>query len=132
MRLSMTSMALGLFFAASAGASAEGLRAVKPLSGWTCMKLNLSEKQSLDPSVRVPVRTAPEASAPEAGWAAMTVAVRSPTREVNGYQEMLFPNGKHVWIATKDVTAWSSVADPTARCVPSLMSNGNPGFAYPH
>jgi hypothetical protein len=56
----------------------------------------------------------------------------SPCREVNGYQEMLFPNGKHTWIATKDIVPWSSLSDPTARCVPSMMSNGKPGFAYPH
>jgi hypothetical protein len=131
MRLLATGLLLACSFA-SAGASAQGLHAVKPLSGWACMKLNLSEKQSLDSSVRVPVRADPEAGAAEAGWAAMTVAVRSPLHEVNGFQEMLFPNGSLVWIASKDVVPWSSVADPTARCVPSMMSNGKPGFAYPH
>ena len=131
----MRRITTGLMFACSlitTGAYAQGLHAVKPLSGWACMKLNLSEQQSLDPSVHVVVRTAPDASAPNAGWAAMTVAIRSPAHDVNGFQEMLFPNGKHVWIASKDLAPWSSVADPAARCVPSMMSNGRPGFAYPH
>jgi hypothetical protein len=131
MKLRLTWLALACSFVAF-GAAAQGLHAVKPLTGWACMKLNLSEKQSLDPSVHVPVRDTPDANAPAAGWAAMTVAVRSPTHDVNGFQEMLFPNGKHVWIASKDLTQWSSLADPTARCVPSMLSNGKPGFAYPH
>jgi hypothetical protein len=131
MRLTITGLVLACSFIAI-GASAQGLHAVKPLSGWTCMKLNLSQKQSLDPSVHVIVRAGPRADAPEAGWAAMTVAVRSPVHEVNGFEEMLFPNGKRVWIASKSLSPWSSVADPTAHCVPSLMSNGKPGFAYPH
>ena len=58
------------------------------------------EKQSLDPSVHVIVRAGPRADAPKAGWAAMTVAVRSPIHKVNGFEELLFPNGKLVWIAS--------------------------------
>jgi hypothetical protein len=131
MRLTITGLVLACSIIAT-GASAQGLHAVKPLGGWTCMKLNLSEKQSLDPSVHVIVRAGPGADAPEAGWAAMTVAVRLPIRDVNGFEEMLFPNGKRVWIAAKSLSPWSSVADPAARCVPSIMSNGKPGFAYPH
>jgi len=131
MKRALAGFVLACSFVAS-GAAAQGLHAVKPLTGWACMKLNLSEKQSLDPSVQVPVRAAPDAKAPRAGWAAITVAVRSPAHEVNGFQEMLSPNGTHVWIASKDITTWSSLADPTARCVPSMMSNGKPGFAYPH
>jgi hypothetical protein len=132
MRTNLPSVVLALCVAVTTGASAQGLRAVRPLDGWACMKLNLTEQQSLDPSVHVIVRAAPSATAAQAGWAAMTVAVRSPIQEVNGYQEMLFPNGKHTWIATKDIVPWSSLSDPTARCVPSMMSNGKPGFAYPH
>jgi hypothetical protein len=132
MRVKLSGVALVLWVIGATSASAQGLRAVKPLDGWACMKLNLSEQQSLDPSVHISVRAAPNASAAQAGSAAMTVAVRSPAHDVNGYQEMLFPSGKHVWIATKDIVPWSSLSDPSARCVPSMMSNGKPGFAYPH
>jgi hypothetical protein len=125
-------LALAVGLVVATGASAQGLHAVKPLDGWVCMKLNLTAQQSLDPSIHIPVRAAPDPAAAEAGWAAITVAVRSPIHDVNGYQEMLFPNGKHVWIASKNIGRWSSLADPSARCVPSLMSNGKPGFAYPH
>ena len=55
MRFTITGLVLACSFIAI-GASAQGLHAVKPLGGWTCMKLNLSQKQSLDPSVHVVVR----------------------------------------------------------------------------
>ena len=95
MRFTITGLVLACSFIAI-GASAQGLHAVKPLGGWTCMKLNLSQKQSLDPSVHVVVRAGPRADAPELGWAAMTVAVRSPVHKVNGFEELLFPNGKRI------------------------------------
>lgn len=132
MRLSLPGILLISSVFVSFGACAQGLHAQRPLDGWTCMKLNLSERQSLDPSVHVPVRSQPAATASQAGWAAMTVAVRDPVHEVNGFIEMLTSNEKHVWIARNDVVEWSSLADPSARCVPSVMSNGKLGFAYPH
>ena len=115
--------------ALSSAPLAETLRAVSPLPGYKCMVLNLSEEQANDFNVHVPVRAQPAANAPEVGWAAATVAVRDPLHVVNGFTEALFPTGATVWIASNKLRPYS---DPHAKCVPSLMSNGKPGFAYPH
>ena len=115
--------------ALSSAPLAETLRAVSPLPGYKCMVLNLSEEQANDFNVHVPVRAQPAANAPEVGWAAATVAVRDPLHVVNGFTEALFPTGATVWIASNRLRPYS---DPHAKCVPSLMSNGKPGFAYPH
>lgn len=111
---------------------AQGFHALQPAQGWACMMLNLTEQQSLDPTVHVPVFSQPSASARSVGWAPMTVAVREPSHPVNGFAEMLRPNGHRVWIREADLRPWKSLADPTAKCVPSEMSNGTYGFAYPH
>ena len=115
--------------ALTSAAVAETLRAVSPLPGYKCMVLNLSEEQAKDFNVHVPVRAQPAANAPEVGWAAATVAVRDPLHVVNGFTEALFPTGATVWIASNMLRPYS---DSHAKCVPSLMSNGKPGFAYPH
>jgi len=115
--------------ALSSAPLAETLRAVSPLPGYKCMVLNLSEEQAKNFDVHVPVRAQPAANAPEVGWAAATVAVRDPLHVVNGFTEALFPTGATVWIASNKLRPYS---DPHAKCVPSLMSNGKPGFAYPH
>lgn len=132
MRLSLSLnvvIALGLSPAVS---FAQAFHATGPAAGWTCMSLNLTEQQALDPAVHVLVRQQPSESAPVAGWAPITVAIRDPNRPTNGFAEILRPNGQHVWIPEASLRAWSSKADPTAKCVPSIMSNGTYGFAYPH
>jgi hypothetical protein len=109
--------------------SAQGFHAVRPLPGYRCMVLNLTEQQTMDVNFHVPVRAAPSVNAAKVGWAGGTVAVRDPLHVVNGFAEALFPTGTTVWIASDMLRPYSS---PGARCVPSLMSNGKPGFAYPH
>jgi hypothetical protein len=116
----------------SAATAIERAHPVRPLAGYKCMMLNLTEQQFLDPSVRVPVRSEPAASAPEVGWAATNVAVREPPHIVNGFTEALFPNGATVWIESRMLRPYHSQGDPTAKCVPSVMSDETPGFAYPH
>jgi hypothetical protein len=112
--------------------AAERAHPVRPLPGYKCMMLNLTEQQFLDSSVRVPVRSEPAASAPKVGWAATNVAVREPLHIVNGFTQALFPNGATVWIESRMLRPYHSLGDPTAKCVPSVMSDGTPGFAYPH
>ena len=115
-----------------AGARTQGITAVRPLPGYVCMMLNLTEQQSMDQSVNVPVRAGPSATAPVLGSAPSTVAVRSPVRPLNGFLEALFPTGQTVWIAAESLRPYRSLADPTAKCGPSIMSNGKPGFSHPH
>ena len=107
-----------------------GLAAVqaKPLPGYRCMMLNLSEQQSMDPSMRVPVRAAPSVTAPTVGWAGAVVVVREPVKPVNGFVQILFPDGRPVWIASDVLRPYHSLGDPNAKCVPEILPNGRIGF----
>ena len=100
----------------------------KPLPGYRCMMLNLSEQQSMDPSKRVPVRGAPSMSAPTVGWAGAVVVVREPVTSVNGFVQMLFPDGRQVWIASDMLRPYHSLGDPNAKCIPEILPNGRIGF----
>jgi hypothetical protein len=77
----MKLVAVALILVSSVGLSAttaaDGPHPVRPLPGYKCMMLNLTEQQFLNPSVHVPVRSEPAASAPEVGWAATNAAVRT-------------------------------------------------------
>lgn len=122
-------MLFGLLVTISAQpAYAQGLTAVRPLPGYVCMDLNLSAAQIRDDTVQVPVRAVPSAAAPQVGIAGATVIAISPIRVVNGFAEILFPNSDHVWIAANMIRPYRSASNPNAKCTPSLMSNGKPGF----
>ena len=126
------SLAAALFAGAVSvplGAGAQGLRAVEPIPGYVCMELNATEQQMRDPNFQILVRRAPAPDAPVLGTAGATVAVAEAVAPVNGYLRTLFPNGEAGWIAQRDVRPWRSPSGSvTARCIPSLMSNGRPGF----
>lgn len=124
------SFAVALFAGAGGiGVAAQGLRAVEPIPGYVCMELNATDQQMMDPNFRVLVRRAPAPDAPVLGTAAARVAVAEAVAPVNGYLRTLFPNGEVGWIAQRDVRPWRSPSgSATSRCVPSLMSDGRPGF----
>lgn len=123
--LFMTALACG-------SAHAESLRAVRPLPGYTCMQLTLSAAQLTDPKIGVPIHDAPSRSAPTASYAANVVIVQDPPQPTAGFLKVLRPTGQEGWIEAGYLHPWSSVYDPTAKCVPSLMSNGKPGFGFRH
>lgn len=115
-------------FALATGASAQGLRAVKPIPGYMCMRLKLTHEQVVDRSFAVPVFVGPSASSGRLGNASAIVIVKSPLHTENGFAEILFPNGRPGWI-TKDVLApYATTEYPNAHCTPSVMSNGRIGF----
>jgi len=103
---------------------------VRPLPGYRCMMLNLTQEQFM--SVRVPVRAQPLASAPEVGWAGTNVAVRYPLHIVSSFTEALFPTGATVWIESNKLRPYRSLSDPAATCTPAIMSNGKPGLVFAH
>lgn len=107
---------------------AEGLHAIRPLPGYVCMQLALTSAQLLDPKVGVPVRENPSRTAPIAGYAATTVIVQSPPQPQEGFLKVLRPSGDPGWIEAGYLKPWSNPYAPNARCVPSMMSNGKPGF----
>ena len=117
----------GILFSASAisPAQAQGVRAVRPLDGYMCKKLNITEREAMSANGGgVSIRTAPSASAPPAALAPSVLLARSPLHVVNGFVEVMRLNGQLGWIEESRVKPF----DPTERCVPSIMSNGRPGI----
>ena len=112
-----------------AGAGAQGLTAVRPIPGYTCMRLNLSAEQMMDRNLSVPVLTEPSAQSARIGEASATLIVREPMHVQNGFAEILFLDGRKAWIRRELLRPYATPAAPNARCTPSIMSNGRPGFA---
>lgn len=108
---------------------AEGLRAVRPLNGYKCMGLTAEEMASSSPGPAI--LTEPKRGAAVLGRASATVIVANPERTSNGFTAVLTLSGKPGWVDTKVLAPYASLTNPSARCVPSLMSNGGVGFAYP-
>lgn len=115
--------------ALSAASPALAATTPRPIPGYTCMMLDLTEQQSMDPSVHIQVRSAPSASAPAIGWASSVVVVKQPVTPVGGYLAMLFSNGREAWIAANQVRPFKSVSDPSARCSPAILPNGLVGIS---
>ena len=90
--------------------------------------LNLTDAQMRDNSLVVPVYAGPSTTSGRVGNASAIVIARSPLHVVNGFAEMLFPNGAAVWIDAKMLRPYHSESNPNAHCTPSLMSNGKPGL----
>jgi len=103
--------------------------APRPLPHYRCMMLDQTEKQSMDPSVHVEVRSEPQPTASAVGWAGSVVVVKEPITPVNGFLSMLFPTGRPVWIAANQVRPFRSVSDPNARCVPIVLPDGSVGIS---
>jgi len=108
------------------------LHAVKPLDGYVCMSLNLSQEQMMNPSVHVPIRSAPSAEAPVTGMAAAIVITKWPEEQERGYLRVLQLDGRLGWIDARYLKPWVNLGNTGDRCFPSLMSNGRIGFAFHH
>ena len=107
---------------------AQDLTAVRPLRGYACMQLAITPEQSVDPKVGVPVRDAPSRSASIVSYAASTMIVQEPPQPIGGFLRVLRFTGQEGWIEAHYLRPWVNKFVPTARCVPSIMSNGRPGF----
>lgn len=110
-------------------AQAQGLHAVRPLPGYACMELALAPEQITNPKVGVPIREAPSRSAAVASYAATVVVVRAPQQPTAGFLEVLRPTGQTGWIEAAHLRPWNNPYNPNAQCVPSMMSDGKPGFS---
>jgi hypothetical protein len=116
----------------STQAQAQRPHVARELPGYMCKMLNITVDQAMDPTFHVPYYSQPTNSSPIAGYASAQVAVKTPIHNVNGFDEAIFPNGGIVWIQASILKDYHSLGDPTAKCVPVLMSNGRQGFDYPH
>lgn len=110
---------------------ADELHAVRPIPGYACMALNLTEKQMFDYNSLPPVREQPSPTSHSIGVASGIVMIEDPVRTENGFIAMLMPNGKKGWVEADKLKPYHSPSNPPARCVPSIMSNGRIGLAFP-
>lgn len=116
----------------SAAAPAQSSRVSRAIPGYDCMTLNITDAEAGDFHFHVPFYSQPSATAPVTGYASSQVAVRQPRHLVAGYTEALFPTGSPVWIKSDRLRLYHSNLDPTARCVPAMLSGGRIGFSYSH
>lgn len=121
-------LTLGMLVAVSVPVQAQYLTAIKPLAGYACMRLNLPREQLLSPDLDVPVYQEPSTSSPRLGKAAAALIVRSPMIVRDGFAEMLFLDGRVGWVSASVLGPYATPSNPNARCTPSMMSNGRPGF----
>lgn len=121
-------VSVGAILSVSITSQAQYLKAVKPLPGYTCMRLNLPREQILDPNLDVPVYQGPSTSLPRLGKAAAALIVKTPMVVRNGLAEILFLDGRVGWVPASVLGPYATPATPNARCTPSVMSNGKPGF----
>lgn len=119
---------MGLGAAITATAHDQHLTAVRPLPGYACMMLNLSNDQLRDAGSLPPVLAAPAPGAPKIGIASGIVLAKIPAQPTNGYDQVLLFNGKQGWVAAAMLRPYRSASDPHAHCTPSLMSDGRPGI----
>ena len=100
------------------------VRPVKTLSGWQCMSLASIYGPEGTNAPRVLVYDGPAPGAPRVGTGAGVIIVPSRLRPANGRVEMLWPNGRKVWIQADELAPWHSLSNPNAVCHPTLLSNG--------
>lgn len=128
-RLLASLIAAGLLGTSSV-AQAEGLRAVRSLEGFKCMMPNMTEAQMLHDPNSPSIMQQPSSGAREIGQTAAQVIVYDPVRTENGFVEVLALSGQSGWVQSSQLIPYRSVSNPSARCIPSMMSNGRPGFAF--
>jgi len=113
-------------------ANGQGLHAVSPMPGYVCMQLTLTPAQLTDPKVGAPVHDAPSRSSQILAYAANTMIVQWPQEPTDGFIEVVWPGGRSGWMEAGYLRPWKNSFVPSDRCVPSIMSNGKPGFGSGH
>jgi hypothetical protein len=104
---------------------AEPVHAVRPIDGYVCMRLNVTEAEVLNPrGTGIFILTAPRPDAAHGTTAPGVVFAREPEHRVDGYLEVLQLTGQPGWIAADKVKPF----EKTLRCVPSVLSNGRIGI----
>jgi hypothetical protein len=129
MKVSQIAFCLSLMATGAAyGQPYKPVTVVQELVGWQCMSLSAVYGPQGTNAPPAPVFSGPDSSAPQVGTGAGIIIVPKPLRITNGRTEMIWPNGKKVWISVDILTPWHSLSDPSAVCHPALLSNGRYGF----
>ena len=114
-------------------AAAQAQTVVKPLDGYACAALNVSDEVMRDGPLPI-IRTRPDAAAPplmtSGGPATLisTVLVANPMRPQGGFVRVLNFDGREGWAERSKLRPWRSASNPRATCQPVLLSNGKPSF----
>jgi hypothetical protein len=128
MKTSLKIICAGVVFSAL-GLSIRSANA-SDLQGYECMSLNLTQKQMMDPSVRVPIKSNPTAGAAVTGNAIATIIASSPLVEEHGYVKVLELNGHIGWIQSGYLKPWTNPGGNGQRCYPAMLQTGRIGFDY--
>lgn len=106
---------------------AESLEAVRSIPGYVCMQLNLSDAALVSPQTDNPIYDQPSPSARKVASAANMMIVEDKPA-ISGFRKVLRFSGETGWMDARYLRPWTDRYAPEARCVPSMMSNGKPGF----
>ena len=103
--------------------------AARPIEGYVCKSLNITEAQALDPRAPgIPILLKPDPAAQVGTTAAAVVFAKEPAHIVNGYAEVLQFTGLPGWIEADKIVPYHSASNPYARCRPAVLSNGRIGM----
>lgn len=114
----------------SAAQGTRDLRVVERLPGYECLALNMSYEDQAVWDKLPPVLGAPRAGAPRVGIASASVIALSPRHEVNGFVEVVLPNGVGGWVRADKLRPWVNENSPRTRCHVARMSDGTLGLDY--
>lgn len=123
-------LALVVVSASAPAAFSQGLRAVQPLPGYTCMMLSSPPAASIEQIPQVPVRSAPSVDAPITSILPSVVVVPFPLQATSGFLLAVFDEKHKGWVSAAALKLWSSPYNQKRRCYPSIMSNGSYGFDF--
>lgn len=113
-------------------ASADDVHTVRTLAGYQCMVLakQWDGQGAMPPPVHV--YTGPEMKAATVGVAGGSIIVPQPLHPVDGRSQMIFADGRMVWISIDAISPWHAASNAHATCSPVLLSNGRYGFHITH
>jgi hypothetical protein len=125
-------LSAALLAATISPALADDVHAVKALPDYQCMVLaNMWDGVGPQPPP-VHVFAGPNPDAAQAGIAGGTLIVALPMKNIDGRTDMLFADGRKVWVDIDDIAPFHVVSNPHATCVPVQLSNGRLGFQTKH
>jgi hypothetical protein len=114
--------ALGAVSVSPAIAASPALTCMEP----TILDTNPNPTFNLLPGVFA----APSADSKKIGIATSVVYAVWPLKEVEGFLEVIHPNGSVGWVEANALEPWHNVSTPTARCTARLLPGGKPHASY--
>ena len=121
-----TAWMLSFFFVTvnAAVAVSQPLSVVRSVPGLKCMLLDDAALAATQQRALPPVLSSPDPSAKQLGYTGSIVFVKAPAEEQNGYFRVVRLNGQPGWIDATRLQPWHPMNGGSAKCYPSLMSNG--------